>query len=89
MQTANFVKKAGGFVLCFMLAFVLSRYGMPLHQPSTWFINQLCQIFSRYQTDIYEPGTDPATFISLIVVMSVYAFVLYWLFKMALRMLKR
>ena len=89
MRTANFVKKAAGFVLCFIVAFILSSYGMPLHQPSSWMIDYLYQTFSRYQAGTYEPDADPVTFISIIAVVSVYAILLYWLFKMALRKLKR
>ena len=89
MRIANFVKKAGGFVLCFILAFALSRYDMPLHRPSTWIIDYLYQIFSRYQEDIYEPDADPVTFISIIAVVSVYAKARSWLVKIAIRKLKR
>ncbi|PNS11617.1 hypothetical protein COO59_11415 [Mixta theicola] len=89
MQTAKFVKKAVGFALCFIVAFVLSCYGMPLYSFTTWIVDHSHQIFSRYQADTYEPDSDPVTFLSLIVVVGVYAMALYWLIKMALRKLKR
>ncbi|WP_032704465.1 hypothetical protein [Pseudomonas savastanoi] len=85
MQTAKLVKKITEFVLCFILAFAISRYGMPLYPVTSWLVDHSYQYFSHYQDDTYEPGADPVTFISLITIIFVYSLVLYnllrWIFK--------
>lgn len=75
LQTAKYVKKAVGFAICFLVAFLLSCYGMPLYSLTTWLVDHSHQLFSRYQADIYEPDSDPVTFLSLIIVVGVYALV--------------
>lgn len=89
MQTAKYVKKAAGLAICFLVAFLLSCYGMPLYSLTTWIVDHSHQLFSRYQADIYEPDSDPVTFLSLIVVVGLYALVFYWLIKTVLKKLKR
>lgn len=82
LQTAKFVKKASGFALCFIVAFMISRYGMPLYSLTEWLVDHSHELFGRYQADVYEAGTDPVTFFSLLVVIFIYAAVLYWLMKL-------
>lgn len=88
MQTAKFVKKALGFALCFIVAFMISRYGMPLYPLTAWLVDHSHQLFGRYQADVYEAGTDPVTFFSLLGVIIIYAVALYWLIKILLNKLR-
>lgn len=89
MQTAKFVKKTAGFFVCFIVAFMVSRYGMPLYPLTAWLVEHSYQIFSSYQNDVYEAGTDPVTFFSLMAVIGLYALAIYWLVKMAVKKVKR
>jgi hypothetical protein len=88
LQTAKFVKKALGFALCFIVAFMISRYGMPLYPLTAWLVDHSHQLFGRYQADVYEAGTDPVTFFSLLGVIIIYAVALYWLIKILLNKLR-
>ncbi|EXU76016.1 hypothetical protein BG55_07885 [Erwinia mallotivora] len=81
MQTAKLVRKVAGFVICFIVAFMLSRYGMPLYSLTARLVDYSHQTFSHYQDDVYEAGTDPVTFFSLLAVITIYAVALYWLVK--------
>lgn len=89
MQPAKFVKKISGFTLCFILAFMISRYGMPLYPVTSWLVDHSYLFFNYYQDGTYEPGADPITFISLLVIIFIYALVFYclmrWLLKKYLR----
>ncbi|MEN4545911.1 hypothetical protein [Pantoea agglomerans] len=88
MQTAEFVKKAAGFALCFVVAFMMSRYGMPLYSLTAWIVNHSHQVLGRYQADVYEAGTDPVTFFTLLGVITLYAVVLYSLIRRFFRKIK-
>ena len=88
MQTAKFVKKAAGFALCFVVAFMMSRYGMPLYSLTAWMVDHSHLVFGRYQADVYEAGTDPMTFFALLAVITLYAAILFGLIRMVVRKLK-
>ncbi|WP_324022167.1 hypothetical protein GC090_22085 (plasmid) [Pantoea sp. JZ29] len=88
MQTARFVKKAAGFALCFVVAFMMSRYGMPLYSLTAWIVDHSHLVFGRYQADVYEAGTDPVTFFALLAVITLYAAILFGLIRMVVRKLK-
>lgn len=85
LQVEKFVKKLTEFILCFILAFAISRYGMPLYPITSWLVDHSYQYFSHYQDDIYELGADPVTFISLMVIIFVYSLVLYSLLRWLLK----
>jgi len=55
---------------------------MPLYSLTEWLVDHSHELFGRYQADVYEAGTDPVTFFSLLVVIFIYAAVLYWLMKL-------
>jgi len=88
LQTAKFVKKAAGFALCFVVAFMMSRYGMPLYSLTAWMVDHSHLVFGRYQADVYEAGTDPMTFFALLAVITLYAAILFGLIRMVVRKLK-
>lgn len=88
LQTAKFIKKAAGFALCFVVAFMMSRYGMPLYPLTAWVVDHSYQAIGHYQADIYEAGTDPVTFFSLLAVITLYAVILYGLIRVIARKLK-
>ncbi|EAY9493196.1 hypothetical protein BAX78_21800 [Salmonella enterica] len=74
-----------GFMLCFILAFMISRYGMPLYPITSWLIDHSYHFFSNYQDDTYEAGADPVTFISLLVVIFIYSLIFYSLIRWLLK----
>lgn len=88
LKTAKLVKNTAGFLVCLVMAFMLSRYGMPLYPVTRWLVDHSYQYFSHYQTDIYEPGADPVTFTSLITVIICYALILLFSFKWIFRKIK-
>lgn len=81
LQTAKFVKNTAGFLACLIMAFMLSRYNMPLYPVTSWLVDHSYQYFSHYQADVYEPGSDPVTFASLLTVIVCYALILLFFFK--------
>lgn len=62
---------------------MVSRYGMPFCPLTAWLVEHSYQVFSGYQDDVYEAGTDPVTFFSLMTVIAFYALAMYWLVKAA------
>lgn len=88
MQTAKFVKNTAGFAGCLFLAFMLSRYGMPLYPMTSWLVDNAYQYLSHYQADIYEPGSDPVTFTTLLTVIICYALIVFFFFKWIIRKIK-
>lgn len=62
LQTAKFVKNTAGFLACLIMAFMLSRYNMPLYPVTSWLVDHSYQYFSHYQADVYEPGSRPRNF---------------------------
>jgi hypothetical protein len=62
---------------------------MPLHSITTHIIEYSQQIFGRYQADIYEAGTDPITFISLMITILLYALIIFGVAKIIIRKIKR
>lgn len=88
LQTVRFVKNGLLFTLCFIVAFWFSKYGMFLYPLTTWGVEHFYQIFSQYQSDIYEAGTDPVTFTSLMAIIAIYALVLFLLVKKVIIKLK-
>ncbi|CZW83011.1 Uncharacterised protein [Enterobacter hormaechei] len=89
MQTAKFAKKIAGFIVCYILAFMISRYGMPLYPITSWLVDHSYQYFSHYQSDTYEAGTDPITFTTLLVVIFIWALILYSLLRWLLKKIWR
>ncbi len=87
LMTARYVKKIGLFVVCYVLAFYISSYGMPLHSMTSSIITHAHNIFGKYQQDIYEAGSDPVTFIALLVTIAVYAGIIYWIVRFLLKKL--
>ncbi|EHY68061.1 hypothetical protein SEHO0A_03814 [Salmonella enterica subsp. houtenae str. ATCC BAA-1581] len=47
------------------------------------------QYFSHYQADVYEPGSDPVTFASLLTVIVCYALIILFFFKWIIGKIKR
>ena len=82
---AKLVKKTTVFALCFILAFIISSYGMPLYSITSWLVDHSYQILSNYQSNTYEEGSDPITFTSLLTVISIYAIIFYNLIKFFLK----
>lgn len=88
LQTVNYVKNGLIFVLCFIVAFWLARYGMPLYPVTAWGIDHVSPFFSQYQADVYEAGADPATFTSLMLIIGAYALIFFLLVKTAIKKIR-
>ncbi|SDY06304.1 hypothetical protein SAMN05444506_101252 [Pseudomonas syringae] len=84
-QAAKLVKELTEFILCFVLAFAISRYDMPLYPITSWLVDHSYQYFSHYQDGTYESGADPVTFISLMIIVFFYSLVLYSLLRWLLK----
>ncbi|MBH1932246.1 hypothetical protein PJX95_08190 [Serratia rubidaea] len=81
MQTARFVKNAALFVVCFIVAFVLSMHGMPLNAPTLAIVDYAYQTFGHSLAGNYEQGADPVSFTAILVANLVYALILFALIK--------
>ncbi|HAZ77468.1 MAG TPA: hypothetical protein DCX28_13720 [Enterobacteriaceae bacterium] len=88
LLTVKHVKNIGLFTLCFISALWLSRYGMPLYSITNKFIEFSHQVFGKYQSDIYEAGTDPLTFTTLLVAITLYALIIFWCTKIIIKKLR-
>ncbi len=88
MLSAKFVKNCAGWIICFIFSFMISRYGMPLYSVTAWIVEHCYQLFSPWQADTYEAGTDPVTFISLIGTITLYATILYVVLKVLVRKIR-
>lgn len=81
LPTVKFVKNAALFVVCFIVAFVLSMHGMPLNAPTLAAMDYAYQTFGHSLAGNYEHGADPASFTAIMVVNLVYAMILFALIK--------
>ncbi|MBP2169323.1 hypothetical protein J2125_002515 [Erwinia toletana] len=81
LLTARYGKNVILFIGCFIVALFLSRYGMPLHSVTSYLVDEAHSFFDKYQPDIYEPDSDPASFAALVVAVTVYAMILYYIIK--------
>ena len=61
---------------------------MPLYSITSYMVDSAHDYFVKYQADIYEPDSDPVTFTALMLVIAVYALILFVLVKITLRALK-
>lgn len=80
MPTVKFVNNGILFVVCFIIAFVLSMHGMPLNAPTLALVDYAYQIFGNSFSN-YEQGADPASFTAILVANLVYALILFALLK--------
>ncbi|NIF23071.1 hypothetical protein F3J40_15880 [Pantoea sp. Acro-835] len=85
MKGVNITKNIVGFILCFIVAFWMSSYGKPLYTLTSWVVEHAYLMFGKYQSGSYEAESDPVTFSSLILVVCVYAGILFLLIKRLLR----
>ena len=81
MPTAKFAKNAALFVVCFIVAFVLSMHGMPLNAPTLAILDYAYQTFGHSLAGDYEQGADPVSFTAILVANLVYALILFALLK--------
>lgn len=88
MQTAKHVKNLVLFIACIGIAFFFSRYGMPLYSFTSFIVDGSYHLFSHNLQDVYESGSDPITFTTLIVMELVYAAILFALIKIIAKKLK-
>ncbi len=82
LPTVKFVKNGVLFIVCFIIAFVLSMHGMPLNTPTLAIVDYVYQIFGNSFGN-YEQGADPASFTGILVANLIYALILFVLLKKA------
>ena len=85
MQTVKYVKKSLMFIACFIVACLLTTYGMPLNSLMLKVIDYSYQCCGRYLTESYEYGTDPVSFMTIVVVNIGLAIVLMFLVRVVRR----
>lgn len=81
MPTVKFVKNAALFVVCFIVAFVLSMHGMPLNTPTLAIVDYAYQTFGDALAGNYEQGADPVSFTAILVANLIYALILFAILK--------
>lgn len=88
LKTAKYVNNVIIFLICLVLAFVLSMYKMPLSNLTQSIVDWSYSHFSFLITDVYESGSDPITFSALIITLLIYAVILFTIIKMLMRFIK-
>jgi len=89
LKNARFIKNTALFIVCFLLAFWLSAYKMPLNALTQTIVGWSNSHLHGLITDTYESGSDPITFATLVAVLLVYSFILYAACRKLIAVFKR
>ncbi|QKJ87404.1 hypothetical protein PMPD1_2462 [Paramixta manurensis] len=89
LKTAKYVKNIALFIICFILAFVISMYGMPLNSLTQSVVDWSYAHFSHILTGVYESESDPVTFTALMVMLLLYALILFFIIKKGLSFFRK
>jgi len=73
------------FILCFMVMFYFSSYGKPLYSITSAVIHFSYQEFKQYLTQSYEMDLDPITTSTLMLMVALYALVLFVIVKLVIK----
>jgi len=85
MRTVGFVKYAALYSSCIIFSWWLSSFGKPLNGITQWAMDTAYITFGSGLSGSYEAYADPVRFIALIVMVLIYATVLFLLIRLALR----
>ena len=73
------------FIACFIVSCLLTTYGMPLNSLMLKVIDYSYQCCRRYLAENYEYGTDPVSFMAIVVTNIALAIVLMFLIRVIRR----
>lgn len=85
MRSAGFVKNAAIYSICIIFAWWLSSFDKPLNGLTQWVMDTAYSTFGSGLSGSYEADADPVRFIALLVMVLIYAMVLFLLIRLALR----
>lgn len=85
MRTVGFVKYAALYSICIVFSWWLSSFGKPLNELTQWVMDTAYSTFGSGVSGLYEADADPVRFIALIVMVLIYAMVLFLLLRLVLR----
>lgn len=85
MRSAGFVKNAAIYSICIVFAWWLSSFGKPLNGLTQWVMDTAYSTFGSGLSGSYEADADPVRFIALILMVLIYATVLFLLTRLVLR----
>ncbi|WP_297200292.1 hypothetical protein [uncultured Pluralibacter sp.] len=85
LRTVIYVKKSLVFITCFIVSCLLTIYGMPLNKLMLKAVDYSYQCCGRYLAENYEYGTDPVSFMAIVVTNIGLAIVLMFLVRVVRR----
>lgn len=85
LMLAGYVKNAGLFCLCLVAAFCLSIYGMPLNDLTVGVSDWAYATFHMLISTPYEADADPISFFGFVIMLCVYASIMFAIVKLILR----
>lgn len=85
MRTVGFVKNAALYSICIVFSWWLASFGKPLNGLTEGVMDTAYSAFGSGLSGSYEVDADPIRFIALIVMVLIYATVLYLLLGVVIR----
>lgn len=79
------IKNAGLFFICLVTAFCLSIYGMPLNSLTVGVSDWAYTTFRPLISTPYEADADPTSFFAFVIMLCVYASIMFVIVKLILR----
>jgi len=77
------------FIVCFIVAFWLSSYGKPLYSITSAVMDFSYQELKQYLTQSYEMDLDPITISTLMLMVALYALVLFMNVRLVINKIKK
>ncbi|MCZ3381875.1 hypothetical protein O3S68_06145 [Kosakonia sp. SOY2] len=85
LMLAEYIKNAGLFFICFVAALCLSIYGMPLNSLTVGVSDWAYATFRPLISTPYEADADPTSFFAFVIMLCVYASIMFVIVKLILR----
>lgn len=79
------IKNVGLFFICFVAAFCLSIYGMPLNSLTVGVSDWAYATFRPLISTPYEADADPTSFFAFVIMLCVYVSIMFVIVKLILR----
>ncbi|GEM_PF-533904 len=79
------IKNTGLFFICLVTAFCLSIYGMPLNSLTVGVSDWAYATFRPLISTPYEADADPTSFFAFVIMLCVYASIMFVIVKLILR----
>lgn len=85
---AGYVKNVGLFCICLVAAFCLSIYGMPLNDLTVGVSDWTYATFHSLISTPDEADADPISFFAFVIMLCVYASIMFAIAKLVLHKMK-